>query len=117
MTVDDWRDRANCKGISLRVFFHPDGERDPLRSRREAQAKVVCHGCPVRAECLREALTTPNPWGTWGGMSERERRKVDPDEYLRLIEKGIRPVAALALASLPPAPKSKAAAQEVCRAS
>ena len=115
--VDDWRSRANCKGISLNVFFHPNGERDPLRSRREAQAKAVCRSCPVRFECLHDALTTPNAYGTWGGMSERERRKVDVDEYVRLIGIGIRPIAAVALAGLPPAPRPETTVPEVCRAS
>lgn len=116
--AEDWRDRANCKGIGLRVFFHPDGERDPLRSRREAQAKVVCRDCPVRAECLDEALTTPNPWGSWGGLSERERREIDADEYLRLRECGIQPATAAALAKrTSKKPTSNATVPEVCRAS
>lgn len=76
MAEPDWRDRANCAGVSVTVFFHPEGERDPERSRREARAKAFCRGCPVRVECLQEALADTNSYGTWGGMSERERRQV-----------------------------------------
>ena len=72
----NWRDHANCRGTALALFFHPEGERDPERSRREARAKAFCRGCPVRSECLQEALADNNSYGTWGGMSERERRQV-----------------------------------------
>jgi hypothetical protein len=34
----------------------------------------VCSGCPVRFECLAEALDNRIEWGVWGGMTERERR-------------------------------------------
>jgi WhiB family redox-sensing transcriptional regulator len=35
---------------------------------------LVCTGCPVRMECLAEALDHRIEWGVWGGMTERERR-------------------------------------------
>jgi WhiB family transcriptional regulator, redox-sensing transcriptional regulator len=38
------------------------------------QAKLICRGCPVRTECLAEALDSGNEFGVWGGMTERERR-------------------------------------------
>jgi WhiB family redox-sensing transcriptional regulator len=34
----------------------------------------VCKACPVRTECLSEALDNEIEWGVWGGMTERERR-------------------------------------------
>lgn len=37
-------------------------------------AKQVCTGCPVRIDCLVEALDNHEQWGVWGGMTERERR-------------------------------------------
>ena len=33
-------------------------------------------GCPVRSECLAEALDNRIEWGVWGGMTERERRQL-----------------------------------------
>ena len=37
-------------------------------------AKALCRSCPVRAECLAEALDNEIEWGVWGGLTERERR-------------------------------------------
>ena len=38
------------------------------------RAKAVCLGCPVRTECLSDALDNRVEFGVWGGMTERERR-------------------------------------------
>lgn len=38
------------------------------------QAKKRCLGCPVRTECLADALDNRVEFGVWGGMTERERR-------------------------------------------
>ncbi len=38
------------------------------------RAKQVCLGCPVRTECLADALDNRVEFGVWGGMTERERR-------------------------------------------
>jgi WhiB family transcriptional regulator, redox-sensing transcriptional regulator len=40
----------------------------------QKRARLVCSGCPVRFECLAEALDNRIEWGVWGGMTERERR-------------------------------------------
>jgi WhiB family redox-sensing transcriptional regulator len=34
----------------------------------------VCRSCPVRFECLADALDNRIEFGVWGGMTERERR-------------------------------------------
>ena len=62
----EWRRRAACR----------DGDPDRLFVRGAAQreAKLVCFGCPVRTECLAEALDHRIEFGVWGGMTERERR-------------------------------------------
>jgi len=38
------------------------------------RAKHICRGCPVRTECLADALDNGIEFGVWGGMTERERR-------------------------------------------
>ena len=41
-----------------------------------AEAKKVCLACPVRKQCLDYALANDERFGIWGGLSERERRKL-----------------------------------------
>ncbi|MBW0104385.1 WhiB family transcriptional regulator [Pseudonocardia sp. KRD291] len=69
----DWQRQAACRGMDAAAFFHPPGERGPAWRRREEQAKQVCAGCPVRQECLQHSLQIEEPFGTWGGVGERER--------------------------------------------
>lgn len=65
-----WRDRALCREVDPDLFFPPgDG---PLGQRQIAQAKAVCAGCPVIAECLAFALTQL-PHGIAGGTTPAER--------------------------------------------
>ena len=46
----------------------------PSVPRSPCKAKLVCVACPVRTECLAEALDNRIEFGVWGGMTERERR-------------------------------------------
>ena len=76
MTGSDWHLEAACAGQPSAVFFPkgdtgPNGERDVY-----APARAICAGCPVRAQCLDEALSLPDSeaQGMWGGMDEKERR-------------------------------------------
>jgi len=40
----------------------------------QREARAVCSACPVRLECLADALDNRMDFGVWGGMTERERR-------------------------------------------
>ena len=64
-----WQERANCLGVDPDLFF-------PERGASTREAKGVCRGCEVRAECLEYALAHGEKFGIWGGLSERERRRV-----------------------------------------
>jgi len=66
MWVDDWALRAACRAEQPDQLF--------VRGAEQNKAKQVCAGCPVRTECLAEALDNQIEWGVWGGMTERERR-------------------------------------------
>jgi len=72
----DWQRLGACRGANSAVFFHPDSERGSARQAREANAKRICHSCPVRAECLRHAIAVQEPYGIWGGLGEIERRQL-----------------------------------------
>jgi WhiB family transcriptional regulator, redox-sensing transcriptional regulator len=45
-----------------------------VKGAAQNRAKQICGQCPVRTECLSEALDNKVEWGVWGGMTERERR-------------------------------------------
>ncbi len=61
-----WATAALCQQSSPDELF--------VRGAEQHKAKVVCGACPVRAECLAEALDNEIEWGVWGGLTERERR-------------------------------------------
>lgn len=72
-----WRYEAKCRGIDTEIFYPP---RDKALYKPIAdKAKAVCLGkdgqdeCPVRRECLLDAIDNDELHGIWGGMSHRER--------------------------------------------
>lgn len=69
----DWQRHAACRGMDVTAFFHPRGERGVPWREREERAKRVCAQCPVRRECLDYSMSVEEPFGTWGGVGERER--------------------------------------------
>ena len=62
---EDWTMRAKCRGMEDALFPEASDQK---------RARLLCSGCPVRFECLSEALDNRIEWGIWGGMTERERR-------------------------------------------
>ncbi|WP_431870878.1 WhiB family transcriptional regulator [Nocardiopsis eucommiae] len=70
-----WRRSAACGGDDLALFYGPDGERAADRETREARAIDRCWSCPVRTECLEDALIPANTkqYGVRGGMTAEER--------------------------------------------
>jgi WhiB family redox-sensing transcriptional regulator len=64
-----WQSRANCMGVDPDLFF-------PERGASTREAKEVCRGCVVREDCLEYALANGEKFGIWGGLSERERRRI-----------------------------------------
>lgn len=66
---DDWQDRALCAETDPEAFF-------PEKGGSTREAKRICTGCEVRAQCLEYALAHDERFGIWGGLSERERRRL-----------------------------------------
>ena len=64
-----WQERALCAQTDPEAFF-------PEKGGSTREAKRVCLSCEVRAECLEYALTHDERFGIWGGLSERERRRL-----------------------------------------
>lgn len=65
----DWQDQALCAQSDAEAWF-------PEKGGSSRDAKKICGRCPVRAPCLDYALATRQQHGVWGGMSERERRRL-----------------------------------------
>ena len=66
MTSDEWVESAACRSADPDELF--------VQGAQQSRAKMLCHGCLVRTECLAEALDNRIEFGVWGGMTERERR-------------------------------------------
>ena len=66
---ESWQDRALCAQTDPEAFF-------PEKGGSTREAKRVCASCEVKAECLEYALQNDERFGIWGGLSERERRRL-----------------------------------------
>jgi len=64
-----WQERSLCAQTDPEAFF-------PEKGGSTREAKRVCLSCEVRVECLEYALENDERFGIWGGLSERERRRV-----------------------------------------
>jgi WhiB family transcriptional regulator, redox-sensing transcriptional regulator len=66
---EQWQERALCAQTDPEAFF-------PEKGGSTREAKRICMGCEVRDECLEYALAHDERFGIWGGLSERERRRL-----------------------------------------
>ena len=66
---DQWQERALCAQTDPEAFF-------PEKGGSTREAKRICMGCEVRDACLEYALAHDERFGIWGGLSERERRRL-----------------------------------------
>lgn len=69
-SVSDWGARAACRDEGDPEIFFPVGGRDSMTP----LALSICSGCPVKSECLEEALRCGYDHGIWGGLDEVQRR-------------------------------------------
>ncbi len=67
--VPEWQEQALCAQTDPEAFF-------PEKGGSTREAKRICVGCEVRVECLEYALANDERFGIWGGLSERERRRL-----------------------------------------
>lgn len=90
-TMPDWYDDALCAQTDPELFY-------PEKGGSVREAKSICASCDVREQCLEEALDHDERFGIWGGLSERERRKLKRErrtpaeiEQARAIRHRLRP--------------------------
>lgn len=68
-TIDDWSNKAACKGLDPSIFYPPSDE-------EADEAKAICAVCPVQIDCLEHAIACREKNGVWGGATERERLRI-----------------------------------------
>ena len=66
---EQWQERALCAQTDPEAFF-------PEKGGSTREAKRICLGCEVKDRCLDYALAHDERFGIWGGLSERERRRL-----------------------------------------
>ncbi|WP_374229671.1 WhiB family transcriptional regulator [Rhodococcus opacus] len=86
----DWQLQAQCRTADAALFFHPDNERGQARSSRAHAAKQVCAKCPVRDLCRSYAMKAGERYGTWGGLSEDDRKTYERRKVW-MLESGVSP--------------------------
>jgi WhiB family redox-sensing transcriptional regulator len=64
-----WQTDSLCAQTDPEAFF-------PEKGGSTRDAKKICSSCEVRSQCLEYALENDERFGIWGGLSERERRKL-----------------------------------------
>ena len=64
-----WQSDALCAQTDPEAFF-------PEKGGSTRDAKKICSSCEVKAQCLEYALQNDERFGIWGGLSERERRRL-----------------------------------------
>ena len=64
-----WMEQAKCLDADPEAFF-------PEKGGSTREAKRICAVCAVREDCLEYALANDERFGIWGGLSERERRRL-----------------------------------------
>jgi WhiB family redox-sensing transcriptional regulator len=78
----DWKTRASCRagGTDDEIWF-------PMRKNNARFGKRVCNGpdpvnhpewgCPVKEQCLADAIASDDRWGTRGGLDMWERAALE----------------------------------------
>ena len=77
-----WQEQALCAQTDPEAFF-------PEKGGSTREAKRVCLACEVRTQCLDYALANDERFGIWGGLSERERRRVKKRATSDLTQKAV----------------------------
>lgn len=76
MDTWEWQAQGNCVGEDPEIFFLAENSRMGPKAKAINRAKEVCFGCPVKQQCLEQALAVPEEFGVWGGTTPEERAKI-----------------------------------------
>jgi WhiB family redox-sensing transcriptional regulator len=68
-----WQDDAKCRGMDTELFYYPHLIRGPQRRAYAARAKAICKDCPVKLQCLKDAIDRDDRSSIQGGASPEDR--------------------------------------------
>jgi WhiB family redox-sensing transcriptional regulator len=71
----EWQQDAACRNHPTSLFYPPHG----VSHAQVDAARAICATCSVQEECLTYALDNKEIFGIWGGLSERQRRRIRRD--------------------------------------
>lgn len=71
-----WWEYAECREADPELFYGSEYRSYEGRKADEHEAKLICARCQVWRECLQEALRSGECHGIWGGLTQRERKKL-----------------------------------------
>lgn len=77
MREREWAARAACRKKPLHLFFR--GDETPKHEWDKGdglEGRKICATCPVRLECLEDAIRCGEPYGIRGGFDEKARGRI-----------------------------------------
>ena len=72
----EWQFDGACRDSDPESFFLDPNMRGSNKHQRELTAIKICNSCPVKQACLDHALSVPEIFGVWGGMTEEQRHQI-----------------------------------------
>ena len=72
----EWQYQGACKNVDPEIFFLEHGDRASTKIRKQEKALTICRTCPVIQQCLKHALSVPELYGVWGGMTADQRIRI-----------------------------------------
>jgi len=81
-----WQEQSNCRNADSDLFFLDPMMRGKEKRNKEQEAKKICKGCPVVQQCLNHALSIPEFFGVWGGMTADQRNSILRKQGLRIVK-------------------------------
>lgn len=85
-TNSRWDQRALCKN-KWDLFF-PEVDDDGIEIGSTKEARQICAKCPVRSECLDDAIAGNMQYGIAGGLNYRERQSLKTSIYRHTRRQG-----------------------------
>lgn len=86
----DWQLRARCRDLPVDHFYPRFGLRGHERRKVEANAKAICHGCPVRIDCRTPCAQSPRTVRRlgWAHRTRASRRHARRESIARTTHAG-----------------------------